>query len=103
MAKFSKIYKVGDKSFRYNYDERRLEYFSEPGKDLLAQMKEDNKRWIEKFGRPLWSDEELAGLVDSIGCYLEDWEEDPRGCCWRYADLIEEEVASALANLKGEF
>ena len=102
MAKFSKLYKVGDKSFRYNYDQRRLEYFSKPGKDLLAQMKDDNERWLSKFGRPLWSDEEIAGLVDSIGCFLEDWKDDPVGCCQRYADMIDEEMAYALKDLEGE-
>ena len=102
MARYSKIYKVGDKSFRYNYDEAVLEYIHKLDKKTLAEMKKDNEEWMEKFGHPLWNEDDFKGKVDSIGCWREDWDEDPVGCCERYADRLDEEMHWMLKGLESE-
>ena len=63
MKKYSKIYHVNGKDFRYNYDTCSIEW--------------------------LYDDE----VVDEIGCYLEDWQESPKEMCEYFANEIEEQVA----------
>lgn len=104
MARFSKVYKVGNKSFRYNYGDATLEYISKMSKEELAQMKADNEEWMEKFGHPLWEADEMksVSVVDRIGCFREDWEESPEGCCERFAMDIDEELHWMMKGLESE-
>lgn len=54
--KVSKIYHIDGKDFRYNYNTGEIEF--------------------------LYEDE----VVDSMGCYLEDWEESPETMCEYFAE-----------------
>ena len=46
MRKYSRVYKVGERKFRYNYEENILEY-------IHVKTEKDeafNKEWMEEFG-----------------------------------------------------
>ena len=63
MKKYSKIYHVNGKEFRYNYDTCSIEWLYD------------------------------GEVVDEIGCYLEDWQESPKGMCEYFDNEIKEQVA----------
>lgn len=62
MKKYSKIYHVNGKEFRYNYDTCSIEWVSD------------------------------GEVIDETGCYLEDWQESPKGMCEMFADRLDEEL-----------
>ena len=88
MAKYSKIYKVAGHSFRYNYDTCMLQAFKKPSKRELDIMRKDNEEWMEKFGHPLWTADELEGILDQQGLNPENWNESPEYWCDMYAEEI---------------
>ena len=94
MKKFSRIYKVGNMRFRYNYEIHMLEYIAKAGKQEL----EDNKEWQEKYGRDLWEiGPDGYEVIDRSGLMLENWKESPRYWCERYAEELNEECACEIA------
>lgn len=94
MSKYSRIYKVGNRRFRYNYEHCVIEYIAKADKQILK----DNEEWIERHGYPLWEiDEKGYEVIDSIGCFLEDWKESPKGMCEMWAGDIEEEMRCLMA------
>jgi len=89
MAKYSRVHKVGKKSFRYNYDRATLEWVCKPD----AQMIEDNKEWQEKFGKDLWDIVDGYVVFDTIGLGRDNWKESPKYWCEIYAGEISLECA----------
>lgn len=68
----SKIVKVGDKEFRYDYKDCVVEYVMKAD----AQMYEDNKEWQKKWGRDLWDiDAEGYEVIASAGLSREHWDD----------------------------
>ena len=96
MGKYSRIYKVGEKRFRYNYKYKEIEWITK----LDEEMKKDNEEWREKYGKDLWeTTEDGYHIVDRIGCYLEDWKESPREMCEMWSGDIDEECAYMLSMI----
>ena len=89
MAKYSRVYKVGKKAFRYNYERATLEWVYKPD----AQIIEDNKEWQEKFGKDLWDIVDGYVVCDTIGLGRENWKESPKYWCETYAHEISLECA----------
>lgn len=94
MGKYSRIYKVGHRRFRYNYENCHIEYIAKADKETLKT----NEEWLERNGYPLWDiDEKGYSIIDSIGCFLEDWKESPRGMCEMWAGDLDEEMAYMMS------
>lgn len=90
MKKYSRIYKVGRRNFRYNYERNVIEWIAKMTDDLKA----DNEEWRSKYGEDLWEvTEDGYNLVDTIGCFREDWEESPREMCEMWYEELQEEIA----------
>ena len=100
MSKYSRTYKVGAKRFRYNYDERMLEYVTPAAqveKWISEADDEDKDFWRKEF-------KIIDGYTinDSTGLCLENWKESPRYWCEQYAYEIDEECAYAWADIERE-
>ena len=97
--KYSKIYDIRGKKMRYNYDEGLIEWVSV----LSDEDKAENLDWQERHGSPLWdTTEDGYLLVDSMGCYIEDWQEDPKGMCEMWSADLDGEMDWAMDILKYE-
>ena len=88
MAKYSRIYKVGSRKFRYNYERSVLECIVTVTKD----MEHDNAEWIKDIGKPLWDIVDGYALMDSIGLNVDNWKENPRYWCEQYDYELSEEL-----------
>lgn len=75
---YSRIYMVGDKSFRYNYNTSELEWVDKSD----IQYTDDGVKVVETKE---WE------VVDSIGLSRENFEENPMYWCNDYSDQISEE------------
>lgn len=95
MSKYSRIYKVGKRSFRFNYEHCVIEYIAK----MDEQKLKENEEWLKEFGEPMWETDETGRytILDSIGCFLEDWKESPKGMCEMWSDQIEEEMRCLMA------
>ena len=91
MAKYSRVYKFGDRKFRYNYDDGVVELVFKPNKEML----DDNKEWMEKFGHPLWELSDGYCVADSVGLRRENWvdKESRDSYLGMWVDEIDEELA----------
>ncbi len=70
--RYSRIHKVGDRQFRYNYERNVIEYIYKATKEDL----EENREWREKHGRDLYEiDEKGYCIVDSVGLSLSSWKD----------------------------
>ena len=67
--KHSRVCKVDDKLFRYDYENALVEWVEKPS----AEMLEDNKEWQAKHGRDLWDIVDSYVVIDSVGLRLENW------------------------------
>ena len=68
----SRVYKVRNRLFRYDYDECVVEQISKAD----PEMYEDNKEWQAKHGRNLWDiDEDGYMVMHSVGLMLENWKD----------------------------
>ena len=72
--KYSKIYKVDGKQFRYNYDYSELE-------------------WYDKD----------HGVLESIGVNKQDFEENPTATMEMFSDMINEELSFQIESCMEEF
>jgi hypothetical protein len=95
MSKYSRIYKIKRRRFRYNYERCVIELIAKADKEMLK----DNEEWIEKHGQPLWDIEGGYTILDSIGCFLEDWKESPEGMCEMWSFDLDEEVEFMMSCL----
>lgn len=84
MAKYSRIYKVGKKSFRYDNENATLQWVYKPDKQII----EDNKEWQAKHGKDLWDIVDGYVICDIIGLGRENWAENPKYWCEQYAHEI---------------
>ena len=92
----SKIYKHGNRHFRYDYDECMVEYVTRADAKSKLEMKRDDAEWIEKYGHPLWDiDADGYWLVDTIGLKRENWENKTirNGYLSMWSDELDEENA----------
>lgn len=89
MSKYSKVYKVAGKKFRYNYGNSTLEWIS----DVTKDVEKLNAEWMEDFGKPMFDIVDGYVLGDSIGLRKENWKESPTYWCEQYAFDIDEECA----------
>jgi hypothetical protein len=80
MPEYSKVVKYGKKSFRYNFTDALLEWIH--GKD--------NAEYEWKKG----------DVIDCIGLSREGWKKNSAEYIAQYADEIDEESASLLADFK---
>lgn len=70
MKKYSRVYKLDGKSFRYDFEDCMVEYISKAGKDEIA----DNAEWMAKYGKPLWDIDESGYIViERVGLRPENW------------------------------
>lgn len=92
MAKYSRVYKVGKRRFRYDYDICELQYLG--SKKDLAEAMADN----DELGRPLWDIADGELVIDSIGLSPDSWREDPRYWCERYSYDLDEELAYLMRD-----
>ena len=86
MRKYSRVYKVGERKFRYNYEENILEY-------IHVKTEKDeafNKEWMEEFGEPFMEFTDGVAIIDSIGLGLDNWRDCPRYWCETYAFELDE-------------
>ena len=68
--KKSRVYKVEEKLFRYDYDNCIVEWVTKASKEELK----DNAEWLEKYGKPLFDIDEHGYITnDGIGLRLENW------------------------------
>jgi hypothetical protein len=95
VRKYSKKYKVGDKTFRYDYENSVLEYVGK----VFPEMIEDNKEWREKYGHDMWTIRDGMSVIDEIGLSRDNWEESPEYWCEAYASELHTEVMFAAADL----
>lgn len=95
MAKYSKIYKVGKKSFRYNYDEAMLEWVS----NITKRIKKDNEEWQKEFGHDMWDIVDGKVVNDRIGLMRENWKDSPEYWCEQYAGELDEECCFLAKEL----
>ena len=66
------IEKIGKKLFRYNPEHRVVEFIEKATPDMY----EDDARWIEKHGHPLWGiDMDGYIVLDSAGLSREHWDD----------------------------
>ena len=66
----SRAYKFGGKIFRYDFDDAQVELIYKADKEMI----QDNKEWIEKYGRPLWDiDEHGYTVADTVGLGSNNW------------------------------
>ena len=90
MKEYSKVYKIGRRLFRYNYNESVLEYVVKE----TAKKRKENEDWLkEGFTEPLWNFVNGYDVMDSIGLNRENWEASPRSWCEQYNDELEEEFS----------
>lgn len=67
----SKPYKLGDKLFRYDYENSEVEYIYKADEETIREEKE----WIAEHGRPLYGiDEDGYSVVETVGLGRENWE-----------------------------
>ena len=71
MAKYSRVYKRGKRSFRYDYENRVVQVVYKED----AEIRADNIEWMGKYGYPLWEVENGYVVVDSAGLSLENWKD----------------------------
>ena len=86
--KYSRIYRVGKRKFRYNYEYHELEWVT----DVTKQIEEDNRSWRADFGDragDLWEIRDGYVIADRIGLGLESWEENPKYWCHVYSEDID--------------
>ena len=69
--KKSRVYKLGKKLFRYDYDHCVVEYVTKPTAEELA----DNERWQRDYGHDLWDIDQGYIVVETIGLRLENWKD----------------------------
>ena len=74
MKKYSKIYKIESRKFRYNYKESLLE--------LLGRNNE---------------------IIDEIGCNIDDWKESPITSIEMYILRLDEEMHYIMKDFEEEF
>lgn len=68
----SRAYKYGGKLFRYDFDDCMVEYIVKAN----AEMRKDNKEWMEEFGKPMWEiDESGYCIIDRVGLRRENWKD----------------------------
>lgn len=89
MSKYSRVYKVETKRFRYNHEESRLEWISPVNKET----EELNAEWMRDFGKPMFDIVDGYVLNDSIGLSEDNWKESPKYWCEEYAYELDEECA----------
>lgn len=75
--KYSKVYTVEDKDFRYNYEDALVEF--------------------------IYIDEDETMVIDAIGLSDEGWKNDKEGYLWVYANDLEYEMQSLMQNAEFEF
>lgn len=73
MGKRSRVYKVRDKLFQYDFDECMVYWVSKPNKDIL----EDNEEWMSKHGHPLFpiNDDGYMDVTDGVGLAKSNWQD----------------------------
>ena len=88
MSKYSRIYQVGKRRFRYNYEDAMLEWVSNVTKKVLAE----NEEWRKEFGdgEDLWDIVDGKVVHDRIGLFRENWKESPEYWCQTYSDELDE-------------
>ena len=68
--KKSRVYKLGNRYFRYDFDRSVVELVSKAGKEEIAEDAE----WMDKYGKPLWDIDESGFMVlDAVGLRPENW------------------------------
>lgn len=75
--KYSKIFKIKHRNFRYNFDNSTLEY--------ITNIQFDDETF-EAFESDVWE------VLDSIGLSLESWENEQQHYLLEYNSEIEEHV-----------
>ena len=95
----SKVVKVSDRLFRYDFDEHMVEWVVKADKG----MEQDNKEWMEEYGEPCWEIDESGYVVmDRVGLREENWKnkEARIGYLEGYAFDITEECYWLAENYK---
>ena len=99
--RYSEPYKYGKKLFRYDYNERLVEWIHKPSEDELN----DNKEWQEKYQKDLWEIVDGYVVVDRVGLRMENWDnvESRKSYLQNWCDDIEEETQIELSYFEEEF
>lgn len=96
------ICKIRKHIFRYDRANHVVDLVCKATPDML----EDNKDFMEKFGRPLWPiDEDGYHVIMSVGLMPENWDnKDARiEYLTEFADEYEEEVSRMSESVMSEF
>lgn len=100
MGKRSRVYKVRDKLFQYDFDECMVYWVSKPNKDIL----EDNDEWMSKHGHPLFpiNDDGYMDVTDGVGLAKSNWQdkEARNEYIEMWCDELDEENAILLEQYK---
>lgn len=92
----SRAYKFRGKLFRYDFDNGMVEYIYKAD----ADMRKDNREWMEKWNKPLWEiDEHGYFVADSVGLRRENWKnkENRDHYLGNWVDDMEEEFRCEMA------
>ena len=95
--KKSRVYKRQNKLFRYDYDHSLVCWVAKATADEI----DDNKEWIEKYGKPLF-DIDSSGYMEiqAVGLRQENWKNKKMRDSYldMWIDEIEEESRCLMAD-----
>ena len=88
MTRYSRIYSVHGRKYRYNYDKMMLERIFK----ITDEMAADNDEWVEKFGKELFPVENGYVVMTSIGLNVDSWKKAPISWVEDYDFQVSEEL-----------
>lgn len=97
-SKYSHLFEYRGKYFRYDYENALVNWVSLP----TEEEKQDNKEWLEKYCKPLYTMDEFGYIVnDSVGLRKENWDNKEARC--EYLDGYIEDLEEEARILAEEF